>query len=131
MDFRDPLVVTYYYTDAYVGKARKYMEKFSVKKPFTILVMVVAIIILGFVSLSGMTTDLLPKMSLPYLLVITTYPGASPEEAESEITKPMEQQLATLSNIKNVTSVSAANYSMISWSFGQCQHGRPDEDDVL
>ena len=80
MDFRDPLVVTYYYTDAYVGKARKYMEKFSVKKPFTILVMVVAIIILGFVSLSGMTTDLLPKMSLPYLLVITTYPGASPEK---------------------------------------------------
>ena len=51
MDFRNPLVVTYYYTDAYVGKAREYMEKFSVKKPFTILVMVVAIIILGFVSL--------------------------------------------------------------------------------
>ena len=111
------LVVTYYYTDVYVGKAREYMEKFSVKKPFTILVMVVAIIILGFVSLSGMTTDLLPKMSLPYLLVITTYPGASPEEAESEITKPMEQQLATLSNIKNVTSVSAANYSMIQLEF--------------
>ena len=83
MDFRDLLVVTYYYTDVYVGKAREYMEKFSVKKPFTILVMVVAIIILGFVSLSGMTTDLLPKMSLPYLLVITTYPGASPEKVES------------------------------------------------
>ena len=45
------------------------LSKFSVKKPFTILVMVVAIIILGFVSLSGMTTDLLPKMSLPYLLL--------------------------------------------------------------
>ena len=48
------------------------MPKFSVKKPYTILVMVVAIIILGFVSLSSMTTDLLPSMSLPYLLVITT-----------------------------------------------------------
>ena len=82
MDFRNPLVVTYYYTDAYVGKAWEYMEKFSVKKPFTILVMVVAIIILGFVSLSGMTTDLLPKMSLPYLLVITPYPGASGVQCE-------------------------------------------------
>ena len=90
MDFRDSLVVTYYYTDAYVGKAREYMEKFSVKKPFTILVMVVAIIILGFVSLSGMTTDLLPKMSLPYLLVITTYPGASPEKVESSVSEPVE-----------------------------------------
>ena len=61
------------------------MPKFSVKKPYTILVMVVAIIILGFVSLSSMTTDLLPSMSLPYLLVITTYPGASPEKVESTV----------------------------------------------
>lgn len=53
MDFRNPLVVTYYYTDAYVGKAREYMEKFSVKKPFTILVMVVAIIILGICKFIG------------------------------------------------------------------------------
>ena len=106
MDFRNPLVVTYYYTDAYVGKAREYMEKFSVKKPFTILVMVVAIIILGFVSLSGMTTDLLPKMSLPYLLVITTYPGASPEKVESSVSEPVESALGSISGVKNVYSMS-------------------------
>lgn len=117
MDFHDSLVVTYYYTDAYVGKARKYMEKFSVKKPFTILVMVVAIIILGFVSLSGMTTDLLPKMSLPYLLVITTYPGASPEKVESSVSEPVESALGSISGVKNVYSMSYENYGIVELEF--------------
>ena len=117
MDFRDSLVVTYYYTDAYVGKAREYMEKFSVKKPFTILVMVVAIIILGFVSLSGMTTDLLPKMSLPYLLVITTYPGASPEKVESSVSEPVESALGSISGVKNVYSMSYENYGIVELEF--------------
>ena len=117
MDFYDSLVVTYYYTDAYVGKARKYMEKFSVKKPFTILVMVVAIIILGFVSLSGMTTDLLPKMSLPYLLVITTYPGASPEKVESSVSEPVESALGSISGVKNVYSMSYENYGIVELEF--------------
>ena len=117
MDFRDPVVVTYYYTDAYVGKAREYMEKFSVKKPFTILVMVVAIIILGFVSLSGMTTDLLPKMSLPYLLVITTYPGASPEKVESSVSEPVESALGSISGVKNVYSMSYENYGIVELEF--------------
>ena len=117
MDFRDPLVVTYYSTDAYVGKAREYMEKFSVKKPFTILVMVVAIIILGFVSLSGMTTDLLPKMSLPYLLVITTYPGASPEKVESSVSEPVESALGSISGVKNVYSMSYENYGIVELEF--------------
>ena len=111
------LVVTYYCTDAYVGKAREYMEKFSVKKPFTILVMVVAIIILGFVSLSGMTTDLLPKMSLPYLLVITTYPGASPEKVESSVSEPVESALGSISGVKNVYSMSYENYGIVELEF--------------
>ena len=53
------------------------MEKFSVKKPFTVLVGVIAIIVLGIVSLTNMQLDLLPNISLPYLMVLTTYPGAS------------------------------------------------------
>lgn len=117
MDFRDLLVVTYYCTDANVGKAQEYMEKFSVKKPFTILVMVVAIIILGFVSLSGMTTDLLPKMSLPYLLVITTYPGASPEKVESSVSDPVESALGSISGVKNVYSMSYENYGIVELEF--------------
>ena len=65
------------------------MPKYSVKKPFTVLVAVILVMVLGFVSLTGMQTDLLPNMNLPYLLVITTYPGASPEQVEADVTQPL------------------------------------------
>ena len=55
------------------------MIRYSVKKPFTVLVAVIIVLVIGFVSLSGMKTDLLPEMSMPYMIVVTTYPGASPE----------------------------------------------------
>lgn len=93
------------------------LSKFSIKKPFTVLVAVVIVIVFGVIALTKMTPDLFPKINTPYVIVMTAYPGASPEEAEEEITKPMEKQMATLSNIKNVTSVSAANYSMIQLEF--------------
>ena len=64
-----------------VGK----MEKFSVKKPFTVLVAVVMVLILGFVAITKMQTNLLPDVSTPYLMVVTVYPGASPERVESEV----------------------------------------------
>lgn len=57
------------------------------------------VMVLGFVSLTGMQTDLLPNMNLPYLLVITTYPGASPEQVESDVTQPLENSLSTLNGI--------------------------------
>ena len=63
------------------------MPKYSVKKPFTILVAV--ILVLGVVSLLRIQTDLLPSMNLPYLLVMTTYPGASPEQVEADVTQPL------------------------------------------
>ena len=93
------------------------LSKFSVRKPFTVLVAVVIVIVFGVISFTKMTPDLFPNINTPYVIVMTTYPGASPEEAEIEITEPMEQQLATLANIKNVTSVSAYNYSMIQMEF--------------
>lgn len=93
------------------------MEKFSVRKPFTVLVCVIAVVVLGFVSVTHMSTDLLPEMNLPYLIVITTYPGASPEKVESEVSEPMEKALGTVSNVENVLSVSAENYSMVQLEF--------------
>lgn len=93
------------------------LSKFSVKKPFTVLVAVIIVIVFGVISFTKMTPDLFPNINTPYVIVMTTYPGASPEEAEAEITEPMEQQLATLVNIKNVTSISAANYSVIQLEF--------------
>jgi len=85
------------------------MPKYSVKKPFTILVAVILVLVLGFVSLTGIQTDLLPAMNLPYLMVITTYPGASPEQVEADVTKPLENALSTLNGVKNVTACSFWN----------------------
>ncbi|MCM1058456.1 MAG: efflux RND transporter permease subunit [Firmicutes bacterium] len=93
------------------------MSKFSVKKPFTVLVMVIAIIILGVVSLSSMTTDLLPEMNLPYMIVITTYPGASPEKVETAVCEPMERALGSVSGVKNVYSMSYENYGIVQLEF--------------
>lgn len=93
------------------------MSKFSVKKPYTIFVAVVAIIVLGIVSYTKMTPDLMPNMNLPYVLVITTYPGATPEKVELEVSRPLEQSFATLDKIKNVVSTSSENYSMIALEF--------------
>ena len=56
------------------------MPKFSVKKPFMVLVGVVMLLVLGYVSFTKLSTDFLPHMNLPYMVVITTYPGASPEK---------------------------------------------------
>ncbi len=93
------------------------MPKFSVKKPFTILVMVIVIMILGVVSLSSMTTDLLPEMNLPYMIVITTYPGASPERVEASVCEPMERALGSISGVKNVYSMSYENYGIVQMEF--------------
>ncbi len=93
------------------------MTKYCVKKPFTIFVAVIAVMVIGIVSLMRMQTDLLPDMSLPYLMVITTDPGASPEKVESEVTAPMEQALGTVTGVENITSISAENYSMVTLEF--------------
>ena len=93
------------------------MEKFSVKKPFTVLVVVIAVIVLGVVAYLNMTPDLLPNMDFPYVVIMTTYPGASPEKVEAEVTKPMEQAMSTLEHIKEVSSTSAENYSMVILEF--------------
>ena len=95
------------------------ISKFSVKKPYTILVAVIMVIILGVVSLTKMTTDLLPNISLPYVIVMTTYPGASPETVEMAVTKPVEASMATISNVESISSTSNENYSMVIMEFAQ------------
>lgn len=95
------------------------LGKFSVRKPYTVLVAVVLIIVLGVVSFTRMTTDLLPNISLPYVIVMTPYPGASPETVEMVVTKPVESSMATVSNIEGISSVSSENYSMVILEFAQ------------
>ena len=95
------------------------LSKFSVKKPYTVVVGVVLIIVLGVVSFTKMTVDLLPSMNLPYAIVMTTYPGVSPEQIEEVVTKPVEQTMATVSNIKNIMSMSSENASTVMLEFEQ------------
>ena len=95
------------------------LSKFSVKKPFTVFVSVILVVLLGVISFTKMTTDLLPSMDLPYVVVMTTYPGASPEKVELAVTKPLEQSLATTSGVKNINSISSENSSIIILEFEQ------------
>lgn len=95
------------------------ISKYSVKKPFTVLVGVILIIVLGVVSLSKMTTDLLPDMSFQYAMIVTTDLGASPEKVESEVTAPIEAAMATTSNIKNISSISYNSYSIVTLEYEQ------------
>ena len=87
-------------------KRENMFAKFSVKKPYTVLVAVVMVIILGVVSLTKMTADLLPNINLPYVIIMTPYVGASPETVEMAVTKPVEASMATVSNIESISSVS-------------------------
>ncbi|MGI6201540.1 MAG: efflux RND transporter permease subunit [Christensenellales bacterium] len=95
------------------------VSKFSVKKPMTVAVAVILVILLGVISFMHMTTDLLPSLDLPYVAVITTYPGASPEKIEQTVTKPLEKTIATTSGVEKLTSVSSENSSMIIVQFTQ------------
>ena len=92
------------------------MEKFSVKKPFTVLVAVIMVLMLGFVSITKMKTNLLPDVSTPYLMVVTVYPGASPERVESEVSDVLQNAL-TVPGVEKITATSAENYSLLLMKF--------------
>ena len=95
------------------------LSRYSVKKPYTVVVAVVLVLILGVVSFTKMNTDLLPSMDMPYAMVMTTYPGASPETVEQTVTRPIEQSMSTVSNITNVSSVSSENASVVILEFSE------------
>lgn len=94
------------------------LSRFSVQKPLTVFVSVLMVIILGCVSFFNMTPDLLPDISLPYALVVTTSIGSTPEEVEADVTKPLEQAFASLEDINSISSTSSDNVSMIILEFG-------------
>lgn len=93
------------------------MPKFSVKRPYFVLVVVILLSVIGGVSFSKLKTDLLPPLSLPYMVVVTTYPGASPEKVENDVTKVVEKGIGTVSGVEKVTSNSSENYSMVTLQF--------------
>ncbi|MGM0407066.1 MAG: efflux RND transporter permease subunit [Bacteroidota bacterium] len=93
------------------------LPKISVKRPITTLMAFSAILLFGLVSLQRLPLDIMPEMELPTLTVMTIYPGASADEVEQQVTKPLEEILAGSENLKEITSTSKENVSFIALQF--------------
>ena len=96
------------------------ISKFSVKKPYTVIVAVIMVVLLGVISFTKTTTDLLPEMELTYVVVYASYPGASAEKVETEVTSVIESSIGTTENLLNINSVSSDNLSLITYQW--CIH---------
>ncbi len=91
----------------------------SIKKPRTVLIFIVILVALGVYTLPEIPIDLLPDVSLPYVMVMTQYPNASPEEVESKLTKVMENTFAGITGLTDINSQSSAGSSTITLQFSQ------------
>ena len=89
----------------------------SVKKPVTVFMAVVAIMILGIISLSRLAVDLLPSMEIPVIMIRTEYEGAGPEEVEKSVTRIVETAIATVSDVETITSSSEEGSSRVIIEF--------------
>ena len=95
----------------------KTLCKYCVKKPVTMLMAVLIIVVFGVFALTRMSLALFPNLNLPYAVIVTTYVGANPEQVEKEVSVPIEQQMVTLTNYHALTSTSNEHYSMIMIEF--------------
>ncbi|MCR5624792.1 MAG: efflux RND transporter permease subunit, partial [Lachnospiraceae bacterium] len=93
------------------------MPKFSVKRPYFVIVAVLVLTVLGIAGYTKMTTDLLPEMNLPYVVIVTTYTGASPQEVENDVVSPIEDGVSTINGVENVSSTSSENYGTVMLEF--------------
>ncbi len=91
--------------------------RFSVKKPYTVIVGVIICLLLGTIAYTNMTVDLLPAMELPYMVVYTAYPGASGAKIEKSVTMPLESALGTTAGLNDISSISSDDMSMIVLEF--------------
>ena len=89
----------------------------SVRRPVTTILIFVALIVIGIYSLTQLPVDLYPEVELPFVGVVTTYPGASASDIESNITRPIEDMLNSVSNLKEMTSTSSDGLSVIFMNF--------------
>src|SRR6056297_943908 len=93
------------------------LPKLAVNRPIATTMAFLAILLFGLVSLYRLPLDIMPEMELPTLTVMTVYPGASAEEVEEQVTKPLEEVLAGTENLKEITSTSKENVSFIALQF--------------
>lgn len=90
---------------------------FAIKRPASMVILVIGIMIMGVFTFSRMPVDLYPDMNLPVALIMTSYSGAGPEEVESQISEPLEEALTTIANVKEITSTSSSGSSMAIMTF--------------
>lgn len=89
------------------------LTKFVLKRPITTILAVLCLIVFGLSSVLSSKLELIPEMEMPMMVVFTTYPGAGPEDVSELVTKPIEDEIGTLSGVKSVTSYSQENMSMV------------------
>jgi len=93
------------------------LAELSIKRPVTILMFYLAIVLLGFVSLRQLSVDLLPDISYPRLSVVARYPGVAPEEIETLITRPLEAAVSLIPGLRRVESISREGVSYLTLEF--------------
>ncbi|MDD2192459.1 MAG: efflux RND transporter permease subunit, partial [Bacteroidales bacterium] len=89
----------------------------SVKKPITTAIIFIAIVVLGLFSLNKLSIDMLPEIEMNQAIVLVTYPGASAEDVENNVSKVLESSLSTVSDLKKIKSTSKENTAVISVEF--------------
>jgi len=94
-----------------------WMTRLALNRPVTIWVFVVAIIVLGYYALSRMQVELQPKVDFPVITIVTAYPGASPEEVETLVSKPIEDAVAGVAGLRQINSVSQFSLSQVVLEF--------------
>ncbi|GAB6136921.1 efflux RND transporter permease subunit [Halanaerobaculum tunisiense] len=90
---------------------------FSVDRPIAITMFVLLIVIIGGVAFTGLQVQLMPDLDLPFVVVQTQYPGASPKEVEESLTEPLEESIATTEGLNTISSTSKENVSTITLEF--------------
>ncbi|MEN6308941.1 MAG: efflux RND transporter permease subunit [Anaerohalosphaeraceae bacterium] len=93
------------------------IARFAINRPATVIILIAAITIIGTMSVAQMPTDLMPEMELPYAAVVTSYTGAGPEEMEEKVSKPLENLVATISDIDTIVSQSKSDSSIVFIGF--------------
>ncbi|MBN1595643.1 efflux RND transporter permease subunit, partial [candidate division FCPU426 bacterium] len=94
-----------------------FLSRFGIRRPLTVFMIFIGVIVLGLISLQNLRIDLLPEMDFPMIAVVTTYSGVGPQEMESMVTLPMEKMLATATDVRTVSSKSLQEISVVMLEF--------------
>ena len=94
-----------------------HISELSVKRPVSILMVMLIIVVIGIVAFSKLTIDLMPKIDYPVITVITNYEGVAPEEIEELVSKPIEETVSTVSGVKKMSSTSQEGVSLVVAEF--------------